>query len=211
MRLAALIAFGFLAAAPATAQEFALYGGASLSYDVQLDKASGGDNALSFDPYIEAEVNHIYGGVALSLGQAAVDQAVDLYLGYRDETVTGMSYDIAYTRTFYPNNGGDCCGEFSMSLGAPVGEKLTLNIDATLDPGASEGSVSIGADYALNDKLTLGAAIGAADFGGAQEWEIGGVYQVTDETAVDVHYYDGSDYTGYVSLQLSYDTTLFSR
>lgn len=211
MRFASLLAIGFLVAAPVSAQDFTVFGGAALSYDIQLDKAAGGDNAISFEPYIEAEFNHVYGGVSLSLGQDAVDQEVDLYLGYRNESATGMTYDLAYTRFLLPNDGGNCCGEFSVSLGAPVGEKLELNINGTFDPEASDGTVSIGAGYELGEKLSVAAAVGMADFNGAQEWELGAAYQLTDETALDVHYYDGSDYTGYVTLMVSFDTTLFSR
>ena len=206
----ALSALVILAASPAISQDLTVYGGAALVYDMELDNAAG-ENTLAFQPYVEGEVNHFYGGLWLSIANDNVANEVDIYFGYRNETPTGMTYDIGYTRYLYPNDGGDCCGEVALALSAPVSDALTLNIDAALDPEISEGSASVGADYALGDKFSVGAAIGVADFGGAQEWELGATYSLTDQAAVDLHYYDGSDYTPYLELTLSYDTTLFSR
>jgi hypothetical protein len=65
---------------------------------------------------------------------------VDLYLGYRNETAEGLSYDIGYARYTYPNDGGDCCGELTASLGVPVGEKFATSLDLAYDPSASLGN-----------------------------------------------------------------------
>lgn len=199
-----------IAATPALSQDVTVYGGAAVVYSMQLDNAAG-DNTLAFQPYVEAEVNGLYAGFWLSLNSDSVATEVDIYLGYRNETASGMAYDLAYTRYFYPNAGGNCCGELSLELNAPAGDVLTLNINAALDPQNSTGSVSVGGDYAIGDKFSLGAAIGLADFNGAQEWELGASYQLTEQAAVDLTYYDGSDYTGYVELKLSFDTTLLNR
>ena len=61
------------------------------------------------------------------------------------------------------------------------------------------------------DKLSIGAAIGVTDNGQEKEWELGATYSLTDTTSVDLHYYQGSDYPGYLELTLAFDTTLFSR
>lgn len=206
----ALVGFGLSASAPAMAQDLSVFAGAALVYAREPDGAGSADT-LAFQPYVEAEVNHLYGGLSLSLSNDDTAHEVDLYLGYRNETASGMSYDVAYTRFFYPNDGGDCCGEFSLSLGLPAGDKLALGIDASLDPEAAIGTASVSGTYSITDKLTLGAAVGVTDNGREQEWELGTTYSLNDTTAVDLHYYEGSDYPGYLELTVSFDTTLFSR
>lgn len=206
----ALVGFGLLASAPAMAQDLSVYAGAALVYAREPDGAGSADT-LAFQPYIEGEVNHFYAGLWLSLSSDDVAHEVDLYLGYRNETATGMSYDVGYTRYIFPNDGGDCCGELTLNLGLPAGDKLALGIEATYDPEASVGTASISGDYSITDRLTVGAAVGVTDNGNEREWELGTTYSLTDTTAVDLHYYEGSDYPGYLELKLAFDTTLFSR
>ena len=206
----AVLGIGLAAAAPAMAQDLTVYGGAALVYDRAPDGAGSADT-LAFQPYVEAEVNHIYGGLWVSLNSDNTADEVDLYLGYRNETAAGMSYDVGYARYIYPNDGGDCCGELTLSLGLPVGDKLSLGIDAAFDPEAATGTASISSDYAVLDKLSIGAAIGVTDNGQEQEWELGATYSLSDTTSVDLHYFEGSDYPGYLELTLAFDTTLFSR
>jgi uncharacterized protein (TIGR02001 family) len=206
----ALVGFGLVASTPALAQDLSVYAGAALVYAREPDGA-GSDDTLAFQPYVEAEINHFYAGLWLSLSSDDVAHEVDLYLGYRNETATGMSYDVGYARYFYPNDGGDCCGELTLSLGLPAGDKLALGIDAAYDPEASVGTASVSGDYSITDRLTLGAAVGVTDNGKEQEWELGTTYSLNDTTAIDLHYYDGSDYPGYMELSVTFDTTLFSR
>ncbi len=206
----ALVGFALLASAPVMAQDLSVYAGAALVYGREPD-GPGSADALAFQPYIEGEVNHFYAGLWLSLSSDDVAHEVDLYLGYRNETATGMSYAVGYTRYFYPNAGGDCCGELTLSLGLPAGDKLELGIEAAYDPEASVGTASISGDYSITDRLTVGAAVGVTDNGREQEWELGTTYSLTDTTAVDLHYYEGSDYPGFLELSVRFDTTLFSR
>jgi hypothetical protein len=42
-------------------------------------------------------------------------------------------------------------------------------------------------------------------------WDIGATYSFTDDTTLDLRWFEGSDYSGYVALALSFDTTLFQR
>lgn len=207
---AALVGLGLLGAAPAAAQDLSVYAGAALVYAREPDGA-GSDDTLAFQPYVEAEINHFYAGLWLSLSSDDVAHEVDVYLGYRNETAAGMSYDVGYTRYIYPNDGGDCCGELTLSLGVAAGDSLSLGIDAAYDPEASVGTASISADYAITDSLSVGAAIGVTDNGNEQEWELGTTYYLTDTTSVDLHYYEGSDYPGYLELKVAFDTTLFNR
>lgn len=206
----ALAGFGLLASAPAMAQDLSVYAGAALVYAREPDGA-GSDDTLAFQPYIEGEVNHFYAGLWLSLSSNDVAQEVDLYLGYRNETATGMSYDVGYTRYIYPDDGGNCCGELTLNLGLQAGDKLALGIEAAYDPDASVGTASISGNYSITDNLTAGAAVGVTENGTEQEWELGTTYSLSDTTAVDLHYFEGSDFPGYLELTLSFDTTLFSR
>ena len=206
----AVLGIGVLTSAPAMAQDLTVYAGAALVYAREPDGAGSADT-LAFQPYVEAEVNHFYAGLWLSKSNDNTVDEVDIYLSYRNETAAGMSYDLGYARYIYPNDGGDCCGELTLSLGLPAGDKLSLGIDAAFDPEAAIGTASISGDYAVFDKLSIGAAIGVTDNGNEQEWELGATYSLTDTTSVDLHYYEGSDYPGYLELTLAFDTTLFSR
>lgn len=206
----AVLGFGLVASVPVMAQDLTVYGGAALVYDREPDGAGSADT-LAFQPYVEAEINHIYGGLWVSLNSDNTADEVDAYLGYRNETTGGMSYDVGYTRYIYPNDGGDCCGDVTLSLGLPAGDKLSLGIDASLDPEARTSTASVSGDYAVFDKLSIGAAVGVTDNGTEQEWELGATYSLSDTTSMDLHYYDGSDYPGYLELTLAFDTTLFSR
>jgi uncharacterized protein (TIGR02001 family) len=162
--------------------------------------------------YVEAETNGFYGGLWALVSKESAANEVDLYLGYRAEGDTGFSYDVNYTRFFYPNDGGDCCGEIGLSLGQPINAALGVTLDLTYDPDASIGTATVGAAYALNEKLSVSANYGLVDLGPPareREWDLGVTYGLGEASAVDLRYYDGSDVDGYVGLSLTYDTTLF--
>ena len=209
---AALLITAFLAALAmplvASAQAVSVYGGAALVYSPNYS-GPGTDDQLELQPYIEAELNGFYGGIWLSFAKQEVYDEVDLYIGYRNQTARGLSYDVNYTRYIYPNAGQDCCGEFGLTLGTAASDNLALYIDAFYDPEASNAAVDIGGEYLVTDNIGISAEIGSIKNGGAQEWEFGSTYYINDTTSADLHYYDGSEYKGYVSLSLSFDTTLF--
>ena len=137
---------------------------------------------------------------------------VDLYLGYRAETAGGFSYDIGYSRYYYPNDGGDCCGEITLALGMPVGDKLSATLDLAYDPEAELGNAYVGAAFAVTDTVEISANYGVYEVDAApseQEWDLGATYYIGEETAVDARWYDGSEYVdGYFGLSLTWDTTL---
>lgn len=85
---------------------------------------------------------------------------VDLYLGYRAETAGGFSYDIGYSRYYYPNAGGDCCGEITLALGMPVSDKLSATLDLAYDPEAELGNAYVGAAFTVTDAVELSANYG---------------------------------------------------
>lgn len=152
-----------------------------------------------------------YGGV---LGLVAKDQAAthfELSLGYRHETEAGFTYDLSYTRVFYPNDGGKCCGEISVAFGQLIRERVTLSSEFTYDPDASLGGIEIGAQVDAADNLTVSVNYALAqqsDGPFEKSWDLGVGYALNDETTLDLRYYDGPDVAGYFGIALSFEATL---
>ncbi len=170
--------------------------------------------SLSAESYIEGEINGFYLGVYGMATDEKTDNEVDIYLGYRGELASGLSYDIGYTRYYYPRAGGDCCGEVTLGLFLPVGDKVGLGLDLAYDPENELGNAYVYGEYYVSDKWTLSANYGVyevEDYPSQREWDFGAAYAVTDQTAIDLRYYDGSDYDGYFALAISLDTTLFGN
>lgn len=172
----------------AFAEETSVYGGAEveLTFD-ELGPDTGTTSYLS--GYLEFERRHFYAGI---WGQVANDEALselDVYLGYRNKTAAGLSYDFGYTRYIYPNDGGDCCGELTVSLGVPIGDKLTATLDLAYDPAGSLGNAYVEVAYQASEKFGLLANYGVCEIEDApseQESDSGVTYSLTDETAVDL-------------------------
>ena len=208
--LSAAVALAFAAGA-AEAQDVVVYGGAELEFLREENGPGTGTNSY-LSGYVEMEASGFYAGL---WGQVANDDLlneVDLYLGYRNETAAGLSYDIGYTRYYYPNDGGDCCGEVTLSLGMPVGDKMSTTLDLAYDPEAKLGNAYVEAAWAVTDAIEISANYGVYEVEAApseQEWDLGATYYISDETAVDLRYYDGSEYVdGYLGLSLTWDSTL---
>jgi hypothetical protein len=210
MILRATLAVLALCLSPAIAQDLIVFGGAELEYSVEPD-GQGSDDTAELSAYLEAEKNGFYGGIWAMVANESASDEIDLYVGYRGATEGGLDYDFAYTRYIYPNDGGDCCGELSLGLGYALGESLYPSFDVYIDPENSVGSAYVGLEYYVDDKWTLSANYGVYETEGApseQEWDFGVGYALGEETAVDVRYYDGSDYDGYLGLSLTWDTTI---
>ena len=190
-----------------TAQGLIVYGGAALAFD----NAEEGQIGSNVNVYVEGEIQHVYFGVSGDLNNVPESNAIDLYLGYRNETAGGFSYDISYDRSYFPNDGGDCCGTVALSVGAPLSDTLALTVDANYYPEDQLSDAYMTLDYILNDKVTLTAAIGVVqqeEGAAAKDYELAVAYQLSEETAVALHYHNGSDYDGYFALDLTWDTTL---
>lgn len=210
-KIAAVVGMIFLAG-PGLAQGLAVYEGAKLKFTQDEDGPSTGFKSY-LSGYVELDFSGIYGGI---WGRAASDDLLDeydLYLGYRNETASGLSYDFSYTRYYYPNDGGNCCGEYLLSLGMPFGDKVSGSLDVYHDPEFDLSSAYVGGTFAATDALELSANWGTYEVDGAgneQEWDLGATYYLGEETAADLRYYDGSEYAGsYWGLSLSWDSTLF--
>jgi uncharacterized protein (TIGR02001 family) len=195
----------------AAAQDVVIYGGAELEfYHEEFGPGTGTSSYLS--GYVELDFSGFYAGLWAQVADDDLMNEVDLYLGYRNETAGGLSYDIGYARYYYPNDGGDCCGEITLALGMPVSDQLSATLDVAYDPEAELGNGYIGAAFLVTDTIEVSANYGAYEVDGAgseTEWDLGATYYVGDETAIDARYYDGSEYVdGYFGLSLTWDSTL---
>lgn len=212
MKLALALALAAAAASPAVAQDWIVYGGGEIEFLFNPDGAGSGTTS-SLSAYAEAEMSGFYLG---ALGKVVNDSAsneLDLYLGYRNELASGFSYDLYYTRYFYPNDSASNYGEIGFSLGQPLGDQAAISLDAYYDHDNRLGSVYAGAEFYATDRVTISANYGTYEVAGAgneQEWDLGASYALSDEAAVDLRYYDGTEYVdSYFGLSLSFDTTLF--
>lgn len=211
MKLFATLAAAALATGPAMAQGLIVYGGAELEFTFD-EGGPGTGTTTDMSGYVEVETNGFYAGIWALTTNEDLAQEFDLYLGYRNELGSGLSYDVNYTRYLYPNDGGNCCGELGLSLGMPLGDQLSVSSDLYYDPDAQIGSAYVGAAFAATDALGVSVNYGTYQVVGAsneQEWDLGATYSVGEETAIDLRYYDGSEYVdSYFGLSLTWDSTL---
>ena len=129
-----------LAAGAAEAQDVLVYGGAELEFTYEEEGPDTG-TITYLSGYAEVEVSGVYGGL---LGKVASDDLLDevnLYFGYRNETAGGLEYTFYYTRYYYPNDGGDGGGEFSVELDIPAGDAVTVSTDFYYSPSFEGVSV----------------------------------------------------------------------
>lgn len=201
-----------LSAGAATAQDVYVYGGVELEALHEEDGPGTGTNSY-LSGYVEVDASGFYAGLWAQVASNDLLNEVDVYLGYRNETAGGVTYDVGYTRYFYPNDGGDCCGEITVSLGVPVGDLVTTSLDLAYDPEAELGNAYVGLAVAATDTLEVSANYGVYEVeaaGSESEWDLGATYSLSEQSAVDFRYYDGSEYVdGYFGLSLTWDSTLF--
>jgi uncharacterized protein (TIGR02001 family) len=199
----------------AAAQDVVVYGGVALEFVTEPGGDDGGDGQ-TFEAYVEAELNGFYAGVWGLVNSVSTSNEVNLYLGYRNALDSGFDYDLSYYRYYYPNDGGNCCGEIGLSIGQTVGDYLYVSAEGSWDPEAELGSAYLGAEVYPADKVTIGVNWGVynvEDAADEQEWDIGLTYDLlendTSGAAIDLRYYDGTEYDGYYGLFVNFDTTLF--
>jgi uncharacterized protein (TIGR02001 family) len=209
-----LIAVSILALWPlqGMAQDFTVYSGGEVELLFEPDGAGSGTEA-SLSSYVEAERAGFYAGVLAKYVDDKVSHEIDLYAGYRRDLDSGLNYGLAYTRYIYPNDTASNYGELGLSLGQTLGDKAKLTFDGYFDHTNQLGSAYVGAEFYATDKITLSANYGSYEVDAApseQEWDVGASYAFTDKAAVDVRYYDGTEYTdSYFGLSVTYDTTIF--
>lgn len=198
----------------AAAQAVTVYGGVAFEYVTEPGGDDGGEGQ-TVEAYVEGEFNGFYAGVWGLVSSVSTSDEVDLYVGYRQSLDSGLYYDLNYYRYFYPNAGGDCCGEIGLTIGHTVGDYLYLSVDAAWDPEAELGSGYLGAEIYAADNVTIGLNWGYYEVDGAsdeEEWDFGVTYDLLENdlsgAAIDVRYYDGTEYDGYLGVFVNFDTTL---
>lgn len=198
----------------AAAQDFNVYGGVTATTNYVFRGVTFSDDGPALQPYLEAEYKGFYAGIWASnvdFGPDGTDDyEVDYYIGYRGETSGGFSYDVNYARFTFDDT-GDCCGEFNVVLGLPVGEKTEVSAVFAYDPDANALASALGASYAINDLWSVSASFGHDELLAHNYWDAGVGYTINDTTSLDLRYHDTSDGDSLFVASVSFDFTLLSR
>ncbi len=205
--LAAGLALALALAQGALAQDMTFSTGADLELKFPKNGAT-----QELGAFVEAERNGFYGRFLGKVAHDEVAREIELTFGYRGKSAAGLGYDLSYVRYLYPGDGGDCCGEFILSVDKPLTEAASLTAEVVYDPGQKFSTLRLGAAYDLTDGLALSGTVGRVhDEVGrwADEWDAGLTYQLNDRTEVDLRYYDATDFDGYLGLTVSFDTKSF--
>lgn len=215
--LAMLAGAGLAVAVGATAaraQDVTVTGGVTVTSNYVFRGVTFSDDGPAIQPYVEFEVNGFYAGIwgsNVDFGPGGTDNfEVDYYIGYRGETQGGFSYDLNYTRFTFDDT-GDCCGEFNLVLGYPLGNKVGLSGVFAYDPEAETLASALGASYAINDAISVSGSYGYDEALSHNYWDLGVNYAVNDTTSLDLRYYDTTDTDALLVAGVSFDFTLFSR
>jgi uncharacterized protein (TIGR02001 family) len=210
------LTLGFLAAltaAPALAQDdgWAVYGGTALEYKDRPD-GKGLPSRRSLEAYVEAERLHFYGGVWAKFANDESYNEIDLYGGYRRDLDSGLSYDLSYYRYNYPTDSASNYGEVILTVGKTLGDKFYVRGYVASSPDTKLSNAYVRFRSYPADTWEIEANYGSYQNAGPkaeEEWDIGVKHYFTDETSLDLRYYNGTEYTrGYVGLFVSFDTTL---
>lgn len=200
-----------LSAVPALSQDLLVYGGGELErlFDPNGD---GSGDTTTLSAYIEAERQGLYGGLYVELADDSDANEIDPYIGYRGATDGGFSYGIVYTYYYLPNVDDANYSELTLSFGQTLGDKAAVSADLYYYPDDTTKSAYVGLEFYATDTITLSANYGVYEVDGAsseREWDAGASYNFTDEAAVDLRYYDGSEYVdSYIGLSVTFDTTI---
>lgn len=210
----AVAAAALLAAAGGTsalAQGVTVSGGLALTSDYVSSGLTQTDGDPALQGYVEMETaGGFYAGIwASNVDLGGDDIEVDLYLGFRNELASGISYDLGYYRYFYDDS-GNCCGEIILSMGVPLGDSASLTPRIAWDPEYDGLNTSLALDVSVSDQIGLMAKIGKVR-DGQEYYQVGASYALTDATSMDLSWHDSDVEDSKVVFTLSYDVTLFSR
>jgi len=211
--LAAVGLAAILGAQAAAAEGITVTGGVTLTSDYVDRSLSFSAHGPAIQPYIEAELNGFHAGVwgsNVDFGAGGTDTfEVDYYLGYRRETAGGLSYDLNYARLTF-NDTGDCCGEFNLELGYPLGDKVGSVAVFAYDPVANTLATAIGGSYAFNDSFSVSGKYGYDEAFAHNYWDVGASYALNDVTAIAGRYFVTADTPALIAAGVSFDFNLFS-
>lgn len=193
----------------------ALAGGPALTQSVDLEAGFGLGHVTGGDPaerqdlygYVEADLGGVYLSVAADHYARAEADTLDLTLGTAGIMAGGTEYDLSYTRTAYPADGGDCCGSLSLALARDLGRDLIGAVTLDYDPGTHLGEAHLELDYGANEKLHLFGSLGLVQQEGARdagEWQVGLSHALGRRGSLSLQYHDSSSESGYIGLDLSW-------
>lgn len=211
---AAAAAMAVLGATAASAQDLSVYGGVALTSDYISSGMTQTDGDPAFQTYIEMETAAgFYAGIWASnvdFGAGDDDKVeVDLYLGFRNELASGISYDLGYARYFYDDS-GNCCGEVILSMGVPLGDSASLTPRIAWDPEYDDLNTSLALDVSVTEQIGLTAKLGKVK-DGQEYYQVGASYALTDASSMDLSWHDSDMDDSALVFTLSYDFDIFSR
>jgi uncharacterized protein (TIGR02001 family) len=180
-------------------------GGVSATSNYLSDGVSESGNGAAVQPFFEVSKNRFYAGVFASNVKDADGNraALDIYVGYRGETASGLGYDLGYTHHILDRTGA-AAGEVSGALDYSLGRRLTLSGEVSYDLSEKIFGGSLGAEYLLSDVWTANAVIGQTDPDVGAFWGAGVAYKFSDRTRIDVQYQDTATTNGLAALTLTY-------
>lgn len=212
--LIAIIALG-LCSSPAKARDAAAETtGPDFAFNaaVASDYVFRGVSQTESDPAVSAGVDvtqglfyaGVWAGNVSFAGDADTDAEIDLYAGVRPE-FGGFNWDFGVVGYFYtsqPDGADYDYVELKAATSRAVGP-ATLGAAIYYSPdffGASEGEATyaeINGSISPADKWTISAALGrqwvSSDFD-YTTWNLGGAYQLTENPALDVRYFDTDEH-----------------
>lgn len=202
-----------LPASAALSQDFFVYGGAALEFELEPDGA-GSDNKTDFNAYVEVEKSGFFAGLWAEKSSDKFDDKADVYIGYRSETAAGLGYYVDLTRRTYFNDEGDYTVA-DAGISYAFSDQISTTFDLSYYPDLHLTDAYVGAAYAVTDLISVSAnygTYGVEDAPDEQEWDFGVGYAIGDESAFDLRYYNGTEYVDhYFGASLSWDTTFLSR
>jgi uncharacterized protein (TIGR02001 family) len=160
-------------------------GGITATSNSLSDGLSDTGNRPAIQPYFELSKNGFYAGVWVSnLKDDVGNRAeLDLLLGYRGETASGLGYELGVTQSLYDNS--PASSELAVSIDVPVTDRLSVSGEVSYDLAEKTLGESLAAEFTLADAWTLHADVGRADPMASVNWGAGVGYAIDDRTTLD--------------------------
>ncbi len=188
---------GCFAAATAQAQDVpSLSYGVSATTNYIFRGETQSDDRPALQGYVEGELGLFYAGAWASTVDIDDDRAeLDLYLGVRP-SFGDLEFDIGYIRYLYDET-GDCCGEITLGVGAPLGESAEVGAAMFYDPEEGtnwlEATAGVAAPFELYVDGVAGADLGTLGLDGDKVYGNIGVSRTFGEVAtIDLRLHDSN-------------------